>query len=79
VLLDIFLFQQMLIDEQSTSFRTIKREWVFEVTLSLPFIFHIRMVREGRTLVQAVEKGQKLGQIAFISKNLSMSEGLIKV
>jgi hypothetical protein len=28
---------------------------------------------------QAVEKGQKLGQIAFISKNLSMSEGLIKV
>jgi hypothetical protein len=32
-----------------------------------------------RTLFQAVEKGQKLGQIAFISKNLSMSEGLIKV
>jgi len=33
----------------------------------------------GRTIYQAVEKGQKLGQIAFISKNLSMSEGLIKV
>jgi len=32
-----------------------------------------------RTIYQAVEKGQKLGQIAFISKNLSMSEGLIKV
>ena len=32
-----------------------------------------------RKSIQAVEKGQKLGQIAFISKNLSMSEGLIKV
>jgi hypothetical protein len=32
-----------------------------------------------RIIFQAVEKGQKLGQIAFISKNLSMSEGLIKV
>jgi len=35
--------------------------------------------RARRLYFQAVEKGQKLGQIAFISKNLSMSEGLIKV